>query len=99
MEVPLTYERITACAEREIQHHLTQVASRPRGSHAADIHLGAAIGALDLWRCLTLELGVERVGASYASDERRLEALVRLAALCYPPQSDHGTGAGDAGTA
>ncbi|KGC06324.1 hypothetical protein DM81_4849 [Burkholderia multivorans] len=81
MEAPLTYERITACAEREIQHHLTEAASRPRGSHAADIHLGAAIGIFDLWRCLMVELGREQGEAGYTSDAQRLEALLRLAAL------------------
>ncbi|MBU9261719.1 hypothetical protein [Burkholderia multivorans] len=81
MEAPLTYERITACAEREIQHHLTEAASRPRGSHAADIHLGAAIGIFDLWRCLMVELGREQGEAGYMSDAQRLEALLRLAAL------------------
>ncbi|CAB3972944.1 hypothetical protein BCO9919_05543 [Burkholderia cenocepacia] len=46
MEVPVSYVQVTACAEREIQHHLSEAASRPRGSHAADLHLGAAIGAM-----------------------------------------------------
>ncbi|MBU9445138.1 hypothetical protein KTE62_25900 [Burkholderia multivorans] len=95
MEVPLTYERITACAEREIQHHLTEAATRPRGSHAADIHLGAAIGIFDLWRCLMIELGIEHGKVGYTSDVQRLEALVRLAsvsgAASSPLQSDSET--------
>ncbi|MDR9053022.1 hypothetical protein [Burkholderia multivorans] len=75
METPISYMQITVCAEREIQHHLNEAASRPRGSHAADIHLGATIGAFDLWRCLMVELGAgER-------NESCLEALVRLTAL------------------
>ncbi|WP_321862562.1 hypothetical protein [Burkholderia cenocepacia] len=81
METPLSYVRITACAEREIQHHLNEAASRPRGSHAADIHLGAAIGVFDLWRCLMVELGAEEVDETYLSDAQRLDALVRMAAL------------------
>ncbi|MBR8322114.1 MULTISPECIES: hypothetical protein [Burkholderia cepacia complex] len=81
MEMPASYLQITACAEREIQHHLTEAASRPRGSHAADIHLGAAIGVFDLWRCLMVEFGVVEVDETYLSDVQRLEALVHLAAL------------------
>ncbi|SDR07756.1 hypothetical protein SAMN05443026_2708 [Burkholderia orbicola] len=81
METPISYVQVTACAEREIQHHLTEAASRPRGSHAADIHLGAAIGAFDLWRCLMVELGVGEVDEGYLADAQRLDALVRLAAL------------------
>ncbi|KWF17598.1 hypothetical protein WT56_32625 [Burkholderia pseudomultivorans] len=79
MKVPLSYERITACAEREIQYHLTEAATRSRGSHAADIHLGAAIGIFDLWRCLIIELGIEQDEIGYTSDAQRLEALLRLA--------------------
>ncbi|KVQ82152.1 hypothetical protein WK07_11760 [Burkholderia multivorans] len=81
MEVSLNYAQITAYVEREIQHHLAESASRPRGSHAADIHLGAAIGMFDLWRGLMMELGMERGGGDYACDAQRLEALVRLACL------------------
>ncbi|HHT8972202.1 TPA: hypothetical protein ACT5CR_003775 [Burkholderia cenocepacia] len=81
MEAPLSYERITACAEREIQHHHIEAASRPRGSHAADIHLGAAIGIFDLWRYLMVELGMEQGEAGYMSDAQRLKALLRLAVL------------------
>ncbi|MBY4672426.1 hypothetical protein FEP95_02013 [Burkholderia multivorans] len=81
METSLSYVQITACAEREIQHHLTEAASRPRGSHAADIHLGAAIGIFDLWRCLMIELGIEQGEVGYMSDAQRLEALLRLASL------------------
>ena len=81
MEMPASYLQITACAEREIQHHLTEAASRPWGSHAADLHLGAAIGAFDLWRCLMVEFGVAEVDEAYMSDAERLEALVRLASL------------------
>ncbi|PRF87232.1 hypothetical protein [Burkholderia multivorans] len=81
MELPLIYERITACTEREIRHHLTEASSRPRGSHAADIHLGAAIGIFDLWRCLVVELSMEQDEAGYTADVQRLEALVRLASL------------------
>ncbi|MBR8300923.1 MULTISPECIES: hypothetical protein [Burkholderia cepacia complex] len=95
METPLNYAQITACAEREIQHHLTEAASRQRGSHAADIHLGAAIGAFDLWRCLMVELNVGDDDASYAFDAQRLEALVRLAALSCPLQSSDKTGSGN----
>ncbi|WP_254215130.1 hypothetical protein [Burkholderia multivorans] len=51
------------------------------GSHAADIHLGAAIGIFDLWRCLMVELGTEHSEAGYMSDAKRLEALLRLASL------------------
>lgn len=81
MKTPLSYVQVTACAEREIQFHLNEAASRPRGSHAADLHLGAAIGAFDLWRCLIIELGVADVDAGYMTDAQRLEALVRLASL------------------
>lgn len=81
METPISYGQVTACAEREIQYHLNAAASRPRGSHAADLHLGAAIGAFDLWRCLMVELGVADVDGAYTTDAQRLEALVRLASL------------------
>ncbi|WP_051657062.1 hypothetical protein [Burkholderia cenocepacia] len=81
METPLSYVQITACAEREIQYHLNEAALRPRGSHAADIHLGAAIGAFDLWRCLMAEVGLAEVDETYMSDAQRLEVLVRLASL------------------
>ncbi|MBU9512554.1 hypothetical protein [Burkholderia multivorans] len=93
METPLTYVQITACAEREILHHLTEAASRPRGSHAADLHLGAAIGIFDLWRCLMVELGIEQGESGYTSDAQRLEALVRLASLstaASSPAQDNG---------
>lgn len=93
MERPLSYVQITACAEREIQYHLNETASRPRGSHAADIHLGAAIGAFDLWRCLMVEAGVAEVDESYMSDAQRLEALVRLTYLsAAASSSDQDTG-------
>ncbi|HGL5073683.1 hypothetical protein [Burkholderia multivorans] len=76
MENRLSYVQVTACAEREIQHHLMAAATRPRGSHAADLHLGAAIGAFDLWRCLMTELGAEGFEQSYATDAQRLQALL-----------------------
>ncbi|MCA8305441.1 hypothetical protein LGN24_28545 [Burkholderia seminalis] len=81
METPFSYVQVTACAEREIQYHLNEAASRPRGSHSADLHLGAAIGVFDLWRCLIVELGLADVGGAYMTDAQRLEALVRLASL------------------
>ncbi|RQZ93210.1 hypothetical protein DF058_19960 [Burkholderia cenocepacia] len=81
METPISHVQITVCAEHEIQHHLNEAASRPRGSYAADIHLGAAIGVFDLWRCLMVELGARDTDETYLSDAQRVEALVRLAAL------------------
>ncbi|MBU9618508.1 hypothetical protein [Burkholderia multivorans] len=79
MENRLTYVQVTACAEREIRYHLMAAAARPRGSHAADLHLGAAIGAFDLWRCLMIELGAEGLEQSYAGDAQRLQALLGAA--------------------
>ncbi|WP_270955738.1 hypothetical protein [Burkholderia pseudomallei] len=79
MDFPLSYVQLTACAEREIQYHLNEAASRERGGHAADMHLGAAIGAFDFWRCLMVEVGVPEVDETYMSDAQRFEALVRLA--------------------
>lgn len=87
MEMPISYEQITACAEREIQHHLDEAAAHPSGGHAADIHLGAAIGAFNLWRCLIVDLGVAEVSEAFMSDAQRLEALVRLTSLYLPPSS------------
>ncbi|KWF21167.1 hypothetical protein [Burkholderia pseudomultivorans] len=81
MEVPLTYERITTCAEREIHHHLTEAATRPYGSHAVDRHLDAAIGIFDLWRCLVIELGIKQAEVGYMADAQRPEGLLRLASL------------------
>lgn len=81
MDIPVSYMQITACAEREIQYHLNESTSRPRGSHAADIHLGAALGAFDLWRSLMVEAGVAEEDETYMSDAQRLEALVRLVSL------------------
>ncbi|MDR8919398.1 hypothetical protein [Burkholderia multivorans] len=72
MENRLSYVQVTTCAEREIQHHLMAAATRPRGSHAADLHLGA----FDLWRCLMTELGAEGFEQSYATDAQRLQALL-----------------------
>ncbi|WP_367190245.1 hypothetical protein [Burkholderia sp. Ed8] len=78
MHIPISYVEATVCAEREIQHHLAEAASQTRGSYAAHIHLGAAIGAFDLWRRLTVELDADE---TYISDTKRLAALLRLASL------------------